>query len=72
VAQKVRHQHQFSAWKLHKQGPNSDLPDEEYIKSLRLEPFWIQRCSCGHEHYYRSSTKPLRSFSFMKMWKGAR
>tara|TARA_R100000306_G_C4374495_1_gene141348 strand:+ start:1200 stop:1412 length:213 start_codon:yes stop_codon:yes gene_type:complete len=64
-----KHHHRFGPWILHKVGKGSDLPDKEYIRSRNFPPFWVQKCECGFENWYRDSTRPKASMKFREMWK---
>jgi hypothetical protein len=46
----------------------SGLPDEEFKKTLRLPPMWMQACECGFEHWIRKESKPKANFKFMEHW----
>ena len=63
----MKHRHAFGPWVLHKEGPNAHLPDKEFVASLRLEPFWTQKCDCGYEHHVRTMSKPRASFRFREL-----
>jgi hypothetical protein len=64
----VRHRHRFGPWLLHKSGKHEDLPDKEFVSATDFDPFWVQSCTCGHQHWYRSRTRPLASMKFREMW----
>jgi len=64
-----KHRHKYGPWKMHNP---TDKTDEEFRKSLKLPPFWLQKCECGYENWIRTSKRPLASFSFNQMWKARR
>ena len=45
------------------------MGDKEFIKGLRLPPFWYQSCECGYENWVRRDKKPNNSFKFNEMWR---
>ena len=63
----VRHRHRFGPWSLKKVGPRAAQEDSEYMAGCRFPPVWVQSCECGHEHWYRSHSKPLASLKFREM-----
>ncbi len=61
----MKHRHRYGPWKMYNP---SGLPDEEFKKTLRLPPMWMQACECGFEHWIRKESKPKASFKFMEHW----
>ena len=63
------HRHRFGQWRLHRTGRHPELSDKEYARAGNFPPFWVQRCDCGWEHWYRSMSRPLASMRFREMFK---
>tara|TARA_Y100001968_G_C18764138_1_gene439187 strand:- start:90 stop:320 length:231 start_codon:yes stop_codon:yes gene_type:complete len=65
------HFHRYGPWKLLRSpvSPKTELSDEDYIASLRLEPMWEQECDCGFKNIVRKSSKPNAKFKFNDHWR---